>query len=117
MLTPPPHARTLPTHTTTTTTTTTAGGGGTATIRKQQGTGCADASQPGGHYYNKAAVGASDPWAYASYTTEHGGGGDKSQGATDTIGFGWNFPDSAGRTLVLHDHSGARVTCDVIPGN
>jgi hypothetical protein len=62
-------------------------------------------------------VGASDPWAFASYTTEHGGGGDKSQGATGAIGFGWNFPDSAGRTLVLHDHSGARVTCDVIPGN
>lgn len=64
----------------------------------------------GGHYWDKAAI-KDDPWAAASYTTNHGPDATK---GTAEVHFGLTAAAAHGRAVVVHDHAGARVTCTLI---
>jgi len=65
------------------------------------GTICADA---GGHYYS----GESDPWVDIRYVAPGFVG--------VTFSIATMLSDVAGRTVVVHDHDGARIACGVIEG-
>jgi len=73
-------------------------------IHIHEGTTCEDASI-GGHYF---ATG-SDPWLGLGYSAR----GGKAQGSVQAnIGLGG---DILGRAIVVHDSTGARVACALIP--
>jgi hypothetical protein len=77
-------------------------------IHIHEGKTCDDASQVGGHFFDSTSISA-DPWASKVYMTGAAGG---------AIGL---FPtkigtdDIAGRALVVHDKTGARIACGLIP--
>jgi len=76
-------------------------------IHIHEGTTCDDAEAVGGHFYDKDSIDA-DPWASQVYQSK----GDIAMGFFPTkIG----TSDIGGRALVVHDSTGARVACGVIP--
>jgi hypothetical protein len=79
-------------------------------IHIHAGTSCADASLPGGHYFNKDTI-AADPWGSVVYQTLR-----TSAFGTAYAQFGYPYKATRGRVLVVHDHSGARATCAIIDG-
>lgn len=80
-------------------------------IHIHEGMSCANASIPGGHYYNKRDY-EEDPWAHIVYVEKANG---TAQGST-SVSYGEDFKSTFGRVLVVHDSTGARITCAKIGG-
>jgi Cu/Zn superoxide dismutase len=78
-------------------------------IHIHEGMTCDDADAVGGHYYDADSVEA-DPWSPVGYVTRFGGRADGSVKAA--IGQG---QDIAGRAIVVHDSTGGRVACALLP--
>jgi len=79
-------------------------------IHIHTGMDCTDAASVGGHYYDAAL--ASDPWAPISYESF---GDGLSSGHAKGINIG--NVNIAGRALVVHDSTGARVACGELPAS
>lgn len=79
-------------------------------IHVHMGRDCGNASTIGGHYYDQDKI-ASDPWKPIMYTAKSG----KALGVTIKVVTGVTSEDVAGRTMVVHDSSGARIACGAIP--
>jgi hypothetical protein len=77
-------------------------------IHIHEGKTCDDADSVGGHYYDTDSISA-DPWSPISYVTRHGFASGSGKAA---IGQG---QDIAGRAMVVHDSTGARVGCALLP--
>jgi len=75
--------------------------GNSCGIHIHAGDSCIDGSLVGGHYYATT----SDPWANAAYSTTSG---------SLTVEYGSDWDATEGRAFVLHDRTGARVTCVLI---
>jgi len=74
-------------------------------IHIHEGKTCDDASAVGGHYYATD----SDPWGALGYNSRFG----KARGSVKAaIGQG---EDIAGRAIVVHDSTGGRVACALLP--
>jgi len=71
---------------------------------------CGNADTIGGHYYDQEAI-ASDPWTPITYTVT----GGEASGVTIKVVTGVTSEDVAGRTVIVHDASGARIACGAIP--
>jgi len=79
-------------------------------IHIHTGMDCTDAASVGGHHYDAAL--ASDPWAPISYASF---GDGVSSGHARDINIG--KVNIAGRALVVHDSTGARVACGELPAS
>merc|ERR1712139_499833 len=79
-------------------------------IHIHEGMTCDDAAAVGGHYYNKDSI-VSDPWSPVTYTVKEDG---TASGNIQSIEIG-EGQDIAGRALVVHDSTGARVACALLP--
>jgi len=79
-------------------------------IHVHVGGACGSANTIGGHYYNQEAI-ASDPWKPITYTAPSG----EASGITVKVVTGVTSEDVAGRTMIVHDASGARIACGAIP--
>jgi len=78
-------------------------------IHIHSGKTCDDASQVGGHFYDKDSM-AADPWSAQVYMAQ----GTMAVGLLPTkIG----TDDIDGRALVVHDSTGARIACGIIPSS
>ena len=77
-------------------------------IHIHEGSSCKTASAPGGHFYNHSTF-SSDPWAHVVYDVYHSGHVEAE--------FGYGMREAEGKTFVVHNHAGARVTCAVIPNH
>lgn len=64
----------------------------------------------GPHYYNPSLF-SSDPWANVSYIVQSQ---TQVQGVFN-VEFGYNFVQTAGRSVVIHDFQGNRAACVSIP--
>ena len=83
--------------------------GVTGGIHIHTGVTCADASLVGGHYYPGMA---SDPWDSTTYSTD---GNGVSSFSFSVKGFSLSDTNPvAGRVVVVHDSTGARVGCGVL---
>lgn len=82
-------------------------GGNSCGIHIHSGTTCIDGNLVSGHYYDTNTI-SDDPW-----TTSFTSSGTTTIG-TFSVVHGYNYEDSVGKTLVIHDFTGARVTCTVI---
>ena len=71
-------------------------------IHIHSGTSCGEGT--GAHFYNPAIYSES-PWLSSQYTSQTG---------VATTDFGYDFSVTEGRAFVLHDRTGARVTCTLI---
>jgi len=76
-------------------------------IHIHEGGTCSDAAQVGGHYYE----GDTDPWLAVTYSSKKYG---KAKGEIGSISIG-NSLDISGRAMVVHDSTGARVACALLP--
>lgn len=82
-------------------------------IHIHTGTSCSDPSKIGGHYFE----GTTDVWASVVYQTNIPHlwpFGDEAKGSTEEVAYGKTVEETVGYLLVVHDHSGARVTCNFI---
>jgi len=68
------------------------------------GSSCDNADNVGGHYYHTSIT--PDPWLVATYM------GDS--GRVPAVIYGYNYTTTQGRTLVVHDRDGTRISCDLI---
>jgi len=85
--------------------TTPEGVGNACGIHIHEGKSCDDASAVGGHYYGVD----SDPWGVLGYNSRYG----KARGSVKApIGQG---QDISGRAIVVHDSTGGRVACALLP--
>jgi len=83
-----------------------AGVGNACGIHVHEGNTCDDATQVGGHYFSVDA----DPWGAITYSSNFLG---RSAGtAKVAVGAGL---DISGRAMVVHDSTGARVACALLP--
>merc|ERR1712086_478419 len=87
--------------------TTPKGVGNACGIHIHEGKACDDASAVGGHYYNSASI-SSDPWAPLGYNSRSGSAHGSVKAFIDV-------EDIAGRALVVHDSTGGRVACALVP--
>jgi len=71
---------------------------------------CADANLVGGHYFDSVAH-PSDPWAKDFYVADKTGSAE----GIITIDFGFSYKNSEGRALIVHDFTGARMACAIVP--
>ena len=74
----------------------------------------ADSTLPGGHYWNEEKVEA-DPWVNVVYSEGVHRHGHVAAGHAEAD-LGYDYAQSVGHVLVVHNRAGARVTCAVIPG-
>merc|ERR1712085_170741 len=74
-------------------------------IHVHSGKTCEEHDQVGGHYFS----GTSDPWLPVTYTATDYGAWDNAK-----IGIGLD-QDIGGRAVVVHDSTGARIACAVLP--
>lgn len=77
-------------------------------VHVHAGASCASAAAVGGHFWDRAA-GASDPWAAARYHPEI------PMLMLPPVPTGLGLDAIRGRTLVVHDITGARIACAEIP--
>lgn len=78
-------------------------------IHIHAGTTCEDAAAVGGHYFDATSITA-DPWSPITYSASRYG---SAVGYVKVaIGKG---QDIFGRAMVVHDSTGARVACAVLP--
>jgi hypothetical protein len=75
-------------------------------IHFHAGTSCDTGDDVKGHYWNDAQL-DEDPWTYGAYYTQ---GKDK-----ESVFYGHGSQSTIGRAFVLHDRSGGRITCDIVP--
>lgn len=75
-------------------------------LHVHKGTACEEA---GGHFYADSL--GEDPWAPISYVTEDG----DATGRAVEVRTGVELSEVAGRTFVVHDVTGARVACGLLP--
>eukprot|EP01062_Namystynia_karyoxenos_P010482 TRINITY_DN1370_c1_g1_i1.p1 TRINITY_DN1370_c1_g1~~TRINITY_DN1370_c1_g1_i1.p1 ORF type:complete len:1189 (+),score=294.34 TRINITY_DN1370_c1_g1_i1:77-3568(+) len=75
-------------------------------VHIHEGTDCADGGTIGGHYYDSDAF-STDPWSVVRYVANSSGGASGEQ----TLRFGRRLDQAAGRVIVVHDATGARVAC------
>lgn len=97
----------------------TAGIANSCGIHFHAGTSCDTHNDVGGHYYDKKEVNGvvpADPWADVIYGPGYDFGNDKYKSSTDEITYGYNKGATFGHTFVVHDSTGARVSCTLIPG-
>jgi Cu/Zn superoxide dismutase len=71
-----------------------------------EGTTCENASLVGGHYWNDMNGTVADPWVFDAYYTNMSG--------SLTVEYGYGFDTTEGRAFVLHDRTGARITCELV---
>lgn len=72
-------------------------------IHIHEGESCETDEEVGGHFYDTEL----DPWTYdASYTGSEG---------RLIVEYGYTWEEAQGRTVVVHDLTGRRVTCTVLP--
>lgn len=74
-------------------------------IHIHEGTSCSNASEIGGHFWNKTAFG-NDPWASVMYSDTNGTASGNMEVTT-----GLTNAEVADRVLVVHDKTGARIAC------
>mmetsp|Transcript_114805 Transcript_114805/g.214904 ORF Transcript_114805/g.214904 Transcript_114805/m.214904 type:complete len:281 (-) Transcript_114805:127-969(-) len=79
-------------------------------IHIHEGMLCSNEKLVGGHFYLKAAAPAGDPWAHFTYTAT---GTGRSEGASSVF-IGLSLADVMARSVVVHDHTGARIACGLI---
>lgn len=79
-------------------------------IHVHEGHSCDDAFAVGGHFYDRAAL-AADPWRAVVYQPNARG---ESVDFVNRIGVGRDASGILERTVVVHDHTGARAACGVI---
>lgn len=79
-------------------------------IHIHEGMTCTDADSIGGHYYNTDSI-SSDPWSLIVYSSDKQG---NAWGKTERVVIGAG-EDIAGRALVVHDSTGARIACAQVP--
>jgi len=72
---------------------------------------CDDPSAVGGHYYDTTSL-DQDPWSPITYTSADG----TAKGKTGGINIG-KEQNIAGRALVVHDSTGARIACGLLPSS
>lgn len=77
-------------------------------IHVHEGVLCSVANLVGGHYYTREHE--HDPWANFTYVASDSG---KSEGGS-SISIGLTLADVIAHSLVVHDHTGARVACGLI---
>ncbi|CAE8608512.1 unnamed protein product, partial [Polarella glacialis] len=70
------------------------------------GTNCSDASTIGGHFWNKTLY-STDPWQSVMYATANG----KASATDVTIATGLTNQEVADRVVIIHDATGARISC------
>jgi len=80
-------------------------------IHVHAGTTCADASAVGGHYWDAAAVGPSDPWSAVVYSA---GADGRADGATFPVATGVDSSGILSHAFVVHDSTGARIGCGLL---
>jgi len=85
------------------------GVGNACGIHIHSGSTCDDASGVGGHYYHGDL--AADPWSPVVYTPDSFG---DSTSLGTSIAIGQSLSDVLGRAVVVHDHTGGRVSCGII---
>jgi len=73
---------------------------------------CDDAASVGDHYYDMDSM-EDDPWAPFVYTPTKKGESKFSK----ALLIGKNFPEVLGRSVVVHDSTGGRVACGLIPSD
>jgi len=73
-------------------------------IHFHSGFSCDDAALIGGHLYDSETH-SSDPWATVSYSSAVG---------NIAIDYGYDFEETYGQLIVLHNSAGARLSCDVV---
>jgi len=83
------------------------GVGNACGIHIHEGKSCDDATAVGGHYYDVGSI-SSDPWSPLGYNSKYG---HAQGGVKAIIGKG---EDIAGRAVVVHDSTGARVACALL---
>jgi Cu/Zn superoxide dismutase len=80
------------------------------------GTTCSDAALVGGHYWNKAILGANttdDPWTAdygAFYTSNYYGKATR----YFYLDQGYGYEDTVGHAVVIHAKDGTRISCGVL---
>merc|ERR1719413_58755 len=67
----------------------------------------------GGHYWNNDYLNA-DPWTVVKYKTWTRGDSSYSMAWNQKVVTGYNNFDTLGHTMIVHDHTGARVACGII---
>jgi len=70
---------------------------------------CSNATEIAGHYYDNST--GVDPWLSTMYVSDNQG---VANGAA-SVNFGYSYATSAGRAVIVHDQSGARMACALIP--
>merc|ERR1711918_147759 len=78
-------------------------------IHIHKGKTCDDAEEIGGHYYGESLE--ADPWSLISYSVAAGG---TARGHIQDVTIGAD-QDISGHALVVHDSTGGRVACTVLP--
>lgn len=79
-------------------------------IHIHAGLSCATHDDVGGHYYDFAGM-TTDPWANIAFVTSSG---TDAVGVVPAVNYGKTYDESADRAFVIHDQSGARVSCALI---
>lgn len=79
-------------------------------IHIHAGVSCDTHEEVEGHYYDSATI-SSDPWADVAFVTSSG---TDALGVVPAVTFGHTYSESAHRAFVIHDQSGARVSCAII---
>lgn len=77
-------------------------------IHIHEGMTCEDASEIGGHYYNKDTM-SDDPWLPVKYVAT----GSTSKGSA-RLEMGHEFFSAKERAMVVHDFNGGRVACAIL---
>lgn len=72
-------------------------------IHFHEGTTCEDADEVGGHFFS----GDADPWVIDAVYTGNGEG-------ELSVDYGYDYPDTEGRALILHDALGSRISCELL---
>lgn len=85
------------------------GVGNACGIHIHEGKSCDDATLVGGHFYDKTKV-ESDPWGSKVYTSKDGI-------ARGLFPVRIGSDDIAGRAMVVHDSTGARIACGLLPAS
>jgi len=71
----------------------------------------------GGHYWQKTAEQETDPWLTVKYVTFADQPNVASNDNEVMVNIGYDLSSVIGRTMVVHDYTGARVSCSIITAN
>jgi len=82
--------------------------GNSCGIHIHAGDSCFTNDLAGGHYW----TGGDDPWGSIVYVANSDG---TASGMT-SVEYGYGYADTMGKTFVIHEQDGSRMTCDVLGG-